>query len=75
MVAHFAGLLEYGCYHASYTEPAVSTILAQVMKLLYTSVPLHSSEDNLGLISILKALKKLCSSYLNTDLSSLLPWC
>ena len=44
----FAGLLlEYGCCHGSYAELAAGTILAQVMKLLYTSVPLHSSEDKL----------------------------
>jgi len=39
--------MEYRCCHGSYAEAAASTILAQVMKLLYTSVPLHSSEDEL----------------------------
>lgn len=47
IVPHFAGfLLKYGLCHGSYTEPAASTILAQVMKLCIC-VPLHSTEDTL----------------------------
>lgn len=37
--------------------------------------PYTAVRINLGLLSILKALKKLCSSYLNIDLSTLLQWC